>query len=213
MLFGSHSVYSYYCSACNYHFMLTTPDGLASLPRHVLTYFPFLLTHRSGVHRDIVRLLPAMIDSGAGPSGVFHLIREIYTSQYQLLQRTYYDAVLTFGVCPCVPASEYDNVTDDSVKMYAPSYKFLARRMRTIVPHLPVATVPERQLFNKTVNFYLGAIQSESAKSANNIDFSQFAMDWNNGNLRGVHHGASKPDVQNQIFQKLSLHLESYFKV
>ena len=113
-----------------------------------------------------------------------------------------------FGIVPVVPPTQYENFTADDISHYPSALKFLALRMKTKVPHLPVQTFEERRLFARTVLQYM----PESGKHAN-IDFCSMADDWNNIRLKfiGVVEKYQMDGVK--IRQKLPEHLRTHFKV
>lgn len=76
--------------------MATSPEFLASLPSWIVYKFPALLTKRSGVSKEIVRLLNSSTDSGMGPKAVKEAILEQHTIRHAELQIRYYSVIESF---------------------------------------------------------------------------------------------------------------------
>jgi hypothetical protein len=113
----------------------------------------------------------------------------------------------TFGVIPCVNPAEYEVVTDHDVKDYPPTMKFLAQRMKTKIPHLPIQTETEMRLYNASVLSYIPVNGSEAG-----IDFNSMANDWNSGKLQFVGDRIIYQISHDAVRQKLPEHLRSYYR-
>ena len=88
----------------------------------------------------------------------------------------------TYGITPCVPEDQYENVTEDIIKNYPPIYKTIARKTKTIIPYMPVHSKDEFLLFRRNIQFYVGRGLGEKSTKAN-FDSAAMTNDWNNGNL------------------------------
>lgn len=118
----------------------------------------------------------------------------------------------TFGIVPCISKTSpyYDeNINLAELEGYKPSMRYLATRMKSQIPFLPVHTKHERLLFAEAIPQYTPINGGRNA-----IDFEKMADHWNKGILQTnlVSFGRSpSPDGIN-IFRKLKEHLSFYFK-
>ncbi|KAI3653135.1 hypothetical protein MP228_002560 [Amoeboaphelidium protococcarum] len=106
----------------------------------------------------------------------------------------------SFGILPVVSTDQQVNVSvsDPRIEKYTESMKYLAVKMKTLIPHLPIYSVEEMKCFNVSVSKYMRGTFKQ-------IDYKLFADDWNAGRLKGKPDGIS-------ITCKLPEHLESYYK-
>ncbi|KAI3636130.1 hypothetical protein MIR68_005482 [Amoeboaphelidium protococcarum] len=106
----------------------------------------------------------------------------------------------SFGILPVVSTDQQVNVcvSDPRIEKYTESMKYLAVKMKTLIPHLPIQSVEEIKCFNVSVSKYMRGTFKQ-------IDHKLFADDWNAGRLK------AKPDGI-AITCKLPEHLESYYK-
>jgi hypothetical protein len=118
--------------------------------------------------------------------------------------RFYRNSGETFGIVPCLPKEEQVDVTDADVVEYTPSIAYLAKQMKSLVPHLPVNTMEEKMLFAVNVGGFM-------AGSLASIDFERMAENWNSGKLMKSDGTLVVPDGK-KIFTKLKEHLQSYLK-
>lgn len=120
-----------------------------------------------------------------------------------------------FGIVPVLPQDHpaiRDDITEEEIAHYTNSTKYLVRRMKTLIPHLPVATKEERTLYKMTIANYL---LPEGGKSVA-VDFAIFAQDWNAGALRlpprvNAHSSLLRIPDGRFIFCKLPEHMKSHF--
>ncbi len=66
----------------------------------------------------------------------------------------------TFGIVPCKSQDhpdfvEHVDISSPIDKGYEPSMAFLASRMKTEIPHLPIQAIDERKLYSRSVTLYL----------------------------------------------------------
>lgn len=118
----------------------------------------------------------------------------------------------SFGIVPCISTKHphyISTVSAEDISDYTSSMKYLAKRMRTIIPHLPVTTKEERQLYSLSVSFYL----PEGKGDVYAIDFHAMAADWNAGTLKFKYKPPKFPSSPNgrTILRKQPEHLKSYF--
>ncbi|KAI3654548.1 hypothetical protein MP228_000602 [Amoeboaphelidium protococcarum] len=89
-----------------------------------------------------------------------------------------------FGIIPCIPQSEYQDVVLSEISHYRPSIQYLAVKTKLMVPYLPVLTDEEAVQFQKLVSLYLTRYGS-----IGKIPFDEMALDWIEGNK------CTRPDV------------------
>lgn len=66
--------------------------GMSLLPRYIQIAFPAELTQRSGLDCSWKRIHEALADNGVGPCAISDLMKELYSTRYDLLKLQYYDA-------------------------------------------------------------------------------------------------------------------------
>ena len=111
----------------------------------------------------------------------------------------------TFGICPSVAPHLQDLEDSEGHKKllmtYPKALQYLANRTKVTVPYLGISTQEEQSLFKSAIPNY--------------SDFSEFARDWNENQLRlenGAVFNASNtaPSIPNRIFRKFDFHLEQH---
>ncbi|KAJ3317150.1 hypothetical protein HDV06_001964, partial [Boothiomyces sp. JEL0866] len=110
----------------------------------------------------------------------------------------------SFGVAPILPKEQHETINEQAIAKYSPSMKYLARRTKTNVPYLRVATKKERRLFLTSQSYYI---------KGSKVDFKAMAEDWNAGTLKcleGRNLSEFKPLGHNDIWKKLDTHLQTY---
>jgi hypothetical protein len=115
----------------------------------------------------------------------------------------------SFGVIPCVSPAEYEDITDADLNDHDRPMKFMARAMKTVIPHIPVQTTAEMAFYARSVMSYF---QDQSLK----VDFDTMATDWNSNRLKlyGVKPEDDNFELNpNSVRKKLPEHLRSYHTV
>ncbi|KAJ3317149.1 hypothetical protein HDV06_001963 [Boothiomyces sp. JEL0866] len=110
----------------------------------------------------------------------------------------------SFGIAPILPKEQHETINEQAIAKYSPSMKYLARRTKTNVPYLRVATKKERRLFLTSQSYYI---------KGSKVDFKAMAEDWNAGTLKcleGRNLSEFKPLGHNDIWKKLDTHLQTY---
>lgn len=120
----------------------------------------------------------------------------------------------SFGIVPVLPRHQQEHIqpNDKRIQNYKPSVKFLAVRMKCVVPHLPVTTKEECILYSKRISFYLPINITTALPPA---IFNDMAKDWNSGTMKDRYKGKDEsppPDGIN-IFQKLPEHLMNFYRI
>ncbi|PPQ85721.1 hypothetical protein CVT24_001668, partial [Panaeolus cyanescens] len=87
--------WGYYCrDGCKTHFAGWSQALIDSLPAHVRLSFPAVLSHRSGLSREVVTLLRVSNQHKMGPHGVRALLLEAHTQRFNRLLLQYLEVVL-----------------------------------------------------------------------------------------------------------------------
>ncbi|KAJ3097227.1 hypothetical protein HDU97_005071 [Phlyctochytrium planicorne] len=126
----------------------------------------------------------------------------------------------TFGITPSLPPHMQAVIEAKSLERYPPVYQHLCRRMKELIPCLPVHTVDEIQLFNRAVGFYIsGGIETNRrpAKSGA-LRSDDMARRWNEGKLfdhtRPNMNEIPQVNRENRIiFRKTAEQLEERFRM
>ena len=92
----NYFIIRYSCSntSCNTGKVLSSnADFLARMPKYAQYEFPAVLTHRSGVDKDVVHMLKSCIGDGMGPTKLARMIRENYTRLWAERSHQYINVV------------------------------------------------------------------------------------------------------------------------
>lgn len=114
---------------CRKEFSALNQLLLEKLPWHIVSSFPFVLTKKSGVHVDLVKLLVAGARIGMSPGKVYRVLRELYSRRVTEEEELYYSTVLALIEEPdignCVP----QNVAMTQwVEIFNPGYQHIVTR-------------------------------------------------------------------------------------
>ena len=86
--------WGYYCrKGCRSHFHGWSREFLASLPAWLRLAFPAVLSHNSGLSRNVVSMLRVSNQHKMGPNGFRSLLLETHTQRFSILQAQYLEAV------------------------------------------------------------------------------------------------------------------------
>jgi hypothetical protein len=82
----------YICNTenCRYHFVASSPDCLALLPKFVQDKFPAVLSKRAGMDKTVLQLVESLSDTPVGPTYVQKMLTEFHTLQYDRKKRNYF---------------------------------------------------------------------------------------------------------------------------
>ena len=78
-----------HCEKVQFTFMGWNSQCLKLMPYDQLDNFPAILTHRAGVDRMVLDLLPPLFDAGLGPERLSEMLLELHTAQYYNNYRRY----------------------------------------------------------------------------------------------------------------------------
>ncbi|KAJ3004701.1 UNVERIFIED_CONTAM: hypothetical protein HDU68_004936 [Siphonaria sp. JEL0065] len=118
----------------------------------------------------------------------------------------------TFGVVPLLPEEDWDVVSDEAVKNYPLSYRFLAKRTRSLVPYLPVHTATEWRMFTRNLSFFVGGNKDDGVAKSGRINFKEMASRWNAGTLP-LDPIAPVVSQELVVCKKFESHFEDAYKV
>lgn len=126
--------YRYQCGVdgCRHSYRSWSPEILDILPAAVSAKFPFLLTRRSGISKQLASLLQASIQGGMGADAVTQMIQSFHYEKFDELHAQYLQLVLDrFKACPShfwVKKESFDTFSDlNGYAGFVPSAPYLAR--------------------------------------------------------------------------------------
>lgn len=81
----------YICKGAEKHTFNGYDEGLMNrLDLSLQSEFPAVLTHRSGVSKDLVKMMRPAFQNGVGPHRLTTMLRIMHTERYDELQLQYY---------------------------------------------------------------------------------------------------------------------------
>jgi hypothetical protein len=110
----------------------------------------------------------------------------------------------SFDIIPCILETIQEDVADEKIQHFTPSIQFIAKRMKTVIPHLPIRTEQEWQLFFDTAPQYVN--------SKGILNSQKMSYDWNQGCLKLFNGVCSSTPNGSTSFQKLPSHLALFFE-
>ncbi len=83
----------YSCKCCQKHFVCYSDEVLQTLPLEVQLAFPAVLSHRSGLSRDLMHNIISFVDMSIGPTAAAKHIAENHTRRHAEFQLRYYSTL------------------------------------------------------------------------------------------------------------------------